>query len=139
MPTETLVFTGIRILKERNRPMFKETLAEYDDVLGIVCEGKLTEEDMRQMHALLHNSIAKGGRGLVVDLTGFDGYEGFGALCEDLKMDTAHRYDFDRIAVIGDRKWIEWGSALASALTSAEMRCFDPGATGEAASWARGC
>ena len=118
--------------------MFSEILTEYDDVFGVECKGKLTSEEIRRMHDLLHKRVANVHRGLVIDLTDFEGYEGLGALLEDLKVDTAHRNDFARIAVIGDRKWMEWGSALAGALTRAEMRWFDTGATAEAAIWARG-
>ena len=38
--------------------MFTETLKDHDDVIGIVCEGKLTEDDMERMHALLHERLA---------------------------------------------------------------------------------
>ncbi len=43
--------------------------------------------------------------GLAVDLANFEGYEGLAAFRDDAKMDTAHRNDFARIAVVGDRKW----------------------------------
>ena len=29
--------------------MFKETLTEHDDVIGLVCEGKLTEADFKKI------------------------------------------------------------------------------------------
>ena len=118
--------------------MFTETLTELDDVLGIVCEGKLTENDLRRMHALLHARLATADRpGLVVDLTGFEGYEGIGALSEDLKMDTVHRSDLCRIAVVGEEKWIGWGTKFADALTKSEMRWFDANEANAAVSWAR--
>ena len=118
--------------------MFTETLKDHEDVIGIDSDGKLTEGDLRRMHELLHERLASADcSGLVVDLTGFDGYQGLSALREDLKMDTAHRNDFSRIAVIGDRKWMEWGTSLASALTRAEMQWFDSGEAEAAKAWAR--
>lgn len=118
--------------------MFTETLKDHDEVIGIVCRGKLTEDDLGRMHEPLHERLASADcPGLVVDLTGCDGYEGLGALREDLKMDTAHRNDFSRIAVIGDRKWMEWGTSLAGALTRAELRWFDSGEAEAAEDWAR--
>lgn len=119
--------------------MFAETLTGRDDVIGIACEGALGEEDLTRMHALLHERLEAGARpGLVVDLTGFEGYEGFAALREDVKMEAVHRNDFDRIAVIGERRWMEWGTALAGALTRAEIRWFDAAEAGRAADWAAG-
>lgn len=118
--------------------MFTETLTQHDDVVGIACEGKLSEDDPKRMHALLHARLeAAAMPGLVIDLSAFQDYEGLSALSEDLKMDTKHRNDFRRIAVIGDRKWIEWGTTLADLLTRAEMRWFDSQEREDAADWAR--
>lgn len=118
--------------------MFTEILKDHEDVIGIVCDGKLTEDDMKRMHELLHERLASANRpGLVVDLTGFDGYEGLAALREDLKIDNAHRNDFSRVAVIGDRKWMEWGASLAGSLTSTELRWFDSGEAEAAKEWTR--
>ncbi|WP_431195371.1 hypothetical protein [Bauldia litoralis] len=51
----------------------------------MACEGKLTENELKRMHALLHERLKPGNRiGLVVDLTGFEGYESLAGLREDL-------------------------------------------------------
>ena len=42
------------IPKNRRKTMFTETRKDRDDVIGIVCEGKLGEGDLERMHALLH-------------------------------------------------------------------------------------
>jgi hypothetical protein len=69
--------------------MFKETLTEHDDVIGLVCEGKLTEADFKKMHALLHERLGTTDNpGLVLDLTSFEGYEEPSAILEVLKIDT---------------------------------------------------
>ena len=65
--------------------MFIETLKDDDEVVGIVCRGKLTAEDMKRMHVLLHEKLVSAERpGLVVDLTEFKGYEDADALREDI-------------------------------------------------------
>ena len=118
--------------------MFTETLTQHDDVIGIACEGKLTEAELKSMHALLHERLGQASKpGLFLDLTGFEGYEGLAALGEDLKMDTAHRNDFGRIAIVGEGRWMEWGTSLASLLTRSEMRWFELSEKDEAVTWAR--
>ena len=118
--------------------MFRETLKENDAVIGLMCEGKLSQDDLKQMHALLHHRLAAGAKpGLVVHLKGFEGYTGPAAMLEDLKMDVSHRNDFSRIAVVGRRSWMEWGTRLARLLTSAEMRWFDVEDADRAVEWAR--
>ena len=118
--------------------MITEFLREFDDVVGIVCDGELTREDLSGIHALLHERLAaKSEPGLVVDLTRFNGYSNFGAFLADGRMDLAHRNDFSRIAVIGEERWTELGTALASLLTRAEMLWFDTDQAELAADWAR--
>jgi hypothetical protein len=51
-------------------------------------------------------------------------------------VDTANRNDFSRIAVIGDRKCMEWGTSLAKALTQSEIQWFDGGQAEAAKEWA---
>ncbi len=38
--------------------MFTETLTAHDDTIGLACEGKLSESDLKRMHALLQASLA---------------------------------------------------------------------------------
>ncbi|MEA1943681.1 MAG: STAS/SEC14 domain-containing protein [Pseudomonadota bacterium] len=103
--------------------MFTETLTDRDDAIGIVCEGKLSQADLKRMRALLHERLetASGSPSLLVDITEFEGYEGPATLAEDLKINTAHRNDFNRIA--------SWGSgsgcrgAYRSPATSHAPRC----------------
>ncbi len=119
--------------------MFTETQTRNDDIVGIACEGKLTKTELEQMHALLHERLEGAGKpGLVLDLKRFEGYDEPAAILEDLKIDTAHAQDFCRIALIGDGKWMEWGTKLAGILTRAEMRWFDVAEMDAAISWARG-
>lgn len=119
--------------------MFRETLKEDDDVVGIVCEGKLTRDQLKSMHALVHERLAGAAEpGLVVDLSSFDGYADLPALLEDLRMDASHGNDFKRVAVVGDQRWVEWGTKLAGFLTRAEMHWFNAAEAEKAAAWARG-
>ncbi len=101
--------------------MFTETLTAHDDTIGLACEGKLSESDLKRMHALLHERLQETSKpGLVLDLTRFEGYDGPSALLEDLKIDTAHRNDFRRVAVVGEGALLEWGTRFADVLTTAD-------------------
>ncbi len=118
--------------------MITEFLHEFDDVVGIVCDGELTRENLAGIHALLNERLAATSEpGLVVDLTRFTGYSDLGAFVADSRMDIAHRNDFSRIAILGEQRWTELGTALASLLTRAEMRWFDTDQADLAADWAR--
>ncbi|MAM25435.1 MAG: hypothetical protein CML55_08650 [Rhodobacteraceae bacterium] len=56
---------------------------------------------------------------------------------EDLKTDTTHANDFVRIAVIGERHWMEWGTKFVDKLTRAEIRWFHSSETSRAVEWAQ--
>lgn len=119
--------------------MFHETLTHRDDLVGIACEGKLAKEELKDMHSLVHERLDELGEpGLVIDLTRFEGYEGLGALGEDLKLDAAHGDDFKRIAVVGERRWLEWGTRLADLITGTDLRWFEPAERRAAVAWAGG-
>jgi len=116
--------------------MYAETLTDHDDIIGLACVDKLSERDLREMHAFLHQRLAETSKpGLVLDLTRFDGYEGTSALLEDLKMDTAHAIDFRRVAVVGEGALMEWGTKFTDSFTKAELRQFDPAETDAAITW----
>ncbi|WMS45193.1 STAS/SEC14 domain-containing protein (plasmid) [Acuticoccus sp. MNP-M23] len=118
--------------------MITEFLQEFDDVVGIVCDGELTRKDLVGIHALLNERLAATSEpGLVVDLTRFTGYSDLGVFVADSRMNLAHRNDFSRIAIIGQQRWTELGTALASLLTRAEMRWFDTNRVDLGADWAR--
>ena len=118
--------------------MFRETMETDDNLIALVCEGKLSEDDIRRMHALLHKRLAERAKpGLLVDTTAFDGYDGTAAMFADLKMDLSHRNDFSRIAVVGNRNWMEWGTNVVQLLASGEVRWFESEDGDQAAAWAR--
>lgn len=108
-------------------------------LIAFSCEGELTRDDLRQMHALLHARLDAGETpALLLDLTRFEGRAGPGAILEELWIDLIHRNDFDRIALVGRRERLESASGIADRLTRGTLRWFDERELAEAAIWARG-
>jgi hypothetical protein len=48
-----------------------------------------------------------------------------GALLEDLKVDIQHASDYEKIAVVGDKKWQEMITKAFRPFTKAEVQFFD--------------
>ena len=46
------------------------------------------------------------------------------AIWEDLKFDMKHLNDFEHLAIVCDRRWLEWMVSFARPFTSAEVQCF---------------
>lgn len=56
-------------------------------------------------------------------------------LWKDLKLDARYIGYFDRIAVVGDKKWHEWGTQLVDPITREELKFFPLDQTDEAWEW----
>lgn len=73
---------------------------------------------------------------MIVLMSDFSGWD-LGGLWRDLKFDVKHKNSFGRIAIVGDRKWEEWGTKLFDPLFRAEMKFFATAKRGAAQSWVR--
>lgn len=59
------------------------------------------------------------------------------ALWEDLKFDFRHAADFKKVAIIGDRKWLDWLTVMASPFTTAKIKYFEPHQKAQAMEWVK--
>lgn len=114
---------------------------EVDPVLRTVAGGKLEATDYDNFKPLFeHIATQKTGRvpmliELAPDFSGRD----FGDLWRDIKFDARRTEQFGRIAILGEKKWEEWGTKLSDPLfPSADMRFFVLDQLSDAESWVRG-
>ena len=94
-------------------------------VLGMKVCGKLHDEDYKQfvpnVEALL---TAKGKLRLLVQFEDFHGWD-LHAAWDDLKFGLRHYSDFERIAMVGDRKWEKWMANFCKPFTKAKVKYFE--------------
>ncbi len=104
-------------------------------LVTITLSGEVRSEDYQEMVPELEAHINTfGPLRLLLVLEHMEGFEP-GALLRDLRFDTKHLNDFERVAVVGDERWQEWGTKLGGSLTEAEVRFFEPTHTSEARQW----
>jgi len=88
--------------------------------------GKLKHEDY-QLFVPMVDKALKGAKGLEVDLLadmrGFKGWE-FLAAWDDFKFGVKHRNAFDKVAIIGNKKWEEASVAMMSHLMKGKSKFF---------------
>ena len=108
---------GISIAIKRNK---KRLFIE----IGML--GKLNHEDY-QLFVPMVDKALKSAKGLevdlLVDMKGFKGWE-FMAAWDDFKFGVKHRNAFDKIAIIGNKKWEEASTAMMSHLMKGESKFF---------------
>lgn len=98
----------------------------------VEASGKLDESDYRDLVPQLEHVIdTRGSLRLLVHLRDFHGWTGKG-LWEDLRFDVKHRRDFERVAIVGERKAEEIGTQLSKPIFSGEMRFFEDEARAQA-------
>lgn len=101
------------------RPRDDRSYAEVD------VQGKLTATDYEQLVPQLEQAIEQQDKlELLIRLNDFEGWTP-GALVDDLRFDIRHRDDFDRIAVVGEKKLEELGTRLSAPFFSGEVRFFE--------------
>jgi hypothetical protein len=113
----TLKEHGITLAIKRNK---KRVFIE------IAMLGKLTHEDYKMFVPMIDKALKKA-KGLeadlLVDMREFKGWE-FLAAWDDFKFGVKHRNAFDKMAIVGNRKWEEQSTAMMSHLMKGKMKFF---------------
>lgn len=108
-----------------------------DNYIEAKITDKLTEKDYEIIIPELERRIEEYGKlRLLIIMEDFQGWTA-GALWEDIKFDFRHFHDFDKIALVGDRKWEKTATLFSKPFTGAELRYFPREDLDGARSWAR--
>ena len=95
------------------------------NIITTKASGKLKKEDMEKIHPLIHAILDKGMKVRwyfeMEDFTGWD-LPGF---WEDLKIDTTHAQDYEKIVMVGGKKWQDWITQFMKPFTNAEVKYYD--------------
>ncbi|RRS32286.1 MAG: hypothetical protein P794_01350 [Epsilonproteobacteria bacterium (ex Lamellibrachia satsuma)] len=109
---------GIGIAMKRNKKRL---------FIEITMLGKLTHEDYRIFVPMIDKALkeTKGSAvDLLVDMRDFKGWE-FVAAWDDFKFGVKHRNAFDKMAIIGNKKWEEASIAMMSHLMEGKAKYFN--------------
>ena len=107
------------------------------NVLILEATAKLTDEDYKEVLIPRLEAIIRqhGKARLLIDMGDeFEGWE-LKALWDDAQFGLTHRKDFEKMAVIADRRWIQWGLKIGGLLIEGELRTFSPDQREEAHRW----
>lgn len=103
--------------------------------LEVHVSGKLDRETYQQFVPLAEEQINQYGKIRVLfAMHDFHGWDA-GALWEDIKFDTKHFRDFERIAIVGERKWERGMAVFCKPFTTASVRYFDASELEQARKW----
>lgn len=93
-------------------------------VVTISVSGKVTKDDyekiLPQLEGLLEQYKTLRFYITLDDLSGFEKE----ALWKDIKFDAKHKNQYGKTAIVGDKKWEEWGIKISNLFFDAEMQFF---------------
>lgn len=96
-----------------------------DSILGFTISGKLRDEDYKMFVPEVDAAIAIHGKiRMLAHFVDFHGWD-LPAVWDDIKFGTTHFTKFDRIAMVGDKRWEESMAKICKPFTTAELRYFD--------------
>jgi hypothetical protein len=106
-----------------------------NNVIATKAQENLTEADIQKIHPLIHNIVNRGQKvRWCFEMEDFSGWE-FNAFWKDLKMDMFHADDYEKIAMVGEKKWQDWITQFMKPFTNAEIKYFDLKEKEQAKEW----
>ena len=89
--------------------------------------GRLTHEDYQQVIPMIEGALATLDNPRIrafVDATELEGWD-LRAAWDDLRFDLKHGSEFERVAVVGNRRWLELGTKVFGWFVSGDVRYFE--------------
>lgn len=115
--------------------MVEQLPRSRENILGFGMSGRLHDQDYVKFVPVIEAAVAKYGTVRLLaafhDFCGWDPH----ALWDDIKFSARHCHDIERIAIIGDRAWEHWMSAVCKPFTKATIQYFDVSETDQAWAW----
>jgi len=109
------------------------------NVLGVKATGKLTDEDYKKVFIpALERMLKEYGsvKALFYMDPDFKGWD-LRALWDDAKFGVKHKDDFEKIAVVGGKKWIDWAVKLDAAFIKGEVKTYSDAELAQAWDWVK--
>ena len=118
--------------------MYRILDGSEEGIVGIRVEGKLSTEEYDLLNAYLEKLMQNVGPiNFFCDMANFEGQNGE-ALWEEITDHLRHVQEYQRIAVVGNRRWLKGGPKVSVPWPKAQLKFFTPDQTDEAWHWVKG-
>jgi hypothetical protein len=118
--------------------MFEKLSESAGSVVGYKVVGKVTVGDYQQLDPEVHALVDKYDEVcLLLDMQEFAGEEAK-AWLPDLKFGHRFHDNISKMAIVGDKRWEKWLTALVDPFYAKEAKFFHPEETDKAWAWLRG-
>ncbi len=117
--------------------MIEKFAMEPANLVAYIIYDDVTEEDVKRVRRDMNRVIDDyGSVRIYMDVRKLSGMTPQ-AVIEDLKLTPEYLRDVERFAIVGDKSWQEWLARLSDAITTGELRYFEPGEAVRGQTWVR--
>jgi hypothetical protein len=117
--------------------MIEIKTSENSNIIFTTASGKMEKQDYETLLPLAEAKIAQHGKERwYFEMDHFNGWH-FDTFWRDVKFDLKHAHHFEKVAMVGDKKWQEWMSKSLKAFISADVRYFNTSEKQLADQWIR--
>ena len=111
-----------------------EITTHEGNLFELTATGTLDHSDYERVLPTIEKAADEDDLRMLIALRDFSGWSPR-AIVDDLQFDVAHRNDFKRIAIVGEKKLEEWVTKLSKPFFSGEVKFFEQEA--RARTWVR--
>lgn len=106
-----------------------------EDVFAVIFTGNVTKDDYNKLLPILEGKIKRKDKvDIYWELNNFEGWD-LEAFRKEVSFDIHNANNFNKVAIVGDKKWEELMANVTRPFTSAEVRYFDLSQRQQAMSW----
>ncbi|MDR9499790.1 MAG: STAS/SEC14 domain-containing protein [Hydrogenovibrio sp.] len=95
--------------------------------LRLAAMGKLTHEDYEMIMPMIESAlegVKDAKMNVLADLTEMEGWE-LRAAWDDFRLGMKHRQQFEKVAILGNKKWQEYSAKVGKWFVSGEVEYFE--------------
>lgn len=119
--------------------MIKHELLEDDGIMVVTPEGRLEEEDFKQLAAVADPYIEAHGNlnGILIHVKSFPGWKDFTGMLSHIRFVKDHHRNVEKVALVSDSKAAAVAESLAKHFVSAQIKHFEFTEAEQALAWLR--
>ena len=118
--------------------MYRILDGSENGIVGIRVESKLTLEEYELLNSYLEQLMQEvGSMNFLCDMAAFEGLNSQ-ALWEEMTCGIRNLHNYQKIAVVGDRRWLECGTKVFEPWHKTQLKYFTPNQIDEAWHWVKG-
>ena len=125
-PNKSLcLYNDLRHRFIRGNVMFQFIPVHEDNIYAVRVSGKLSHEDYQKFLPELEDLIKENETiSLLIEFDGFHGMD-LAAIKDDFNIGRKHNNNFEKLAIVGDKKWLKWMTLLSKPFIEGDIKYFE--------------